>query len=146
MKLSKTSMLYRSAKFQGDFLSEYGFQYPNDLCTFLRQYLFGALWKSLVVFLVGVLLTGSLLDIFIFIVNWFHAFDVEGTPLLMAGAITLGIIALMAIVLGVVFGGYWIRERYDEYKYKSGEKEPGLIKTYLHSRKHKYCANIEYVE
>ncbi len=147
MKLSSKSMIFRSAQFQGELFSEYGFQYPRDLCKFVRSYLFSLIKNTFIALGIGILITGALMDMFILITHFTLA-GIADSVLMMLGMVTW----CLVFALGLAVAYCWLRERYDTYQARKQQnpsykqREPGIIATYFQSRREKYCANLEYVD
>lgn len=132
MKLSKTSMLYRSA----ELYDVVGYSHPRDLCTFVRRYLFRITVYSLFAFTVGFITTCMLFFIIGYLTTGY--WDDESAMFAIGSGFT-AIVPCVAFFLWVV----WIITKYRENKV---EKEPGIIAAYLKAKKEKYCPMLEFTE
>lgn len=150
MKLSKTSLVYRSAAFQYSLFGRYnraGYDdyVPNDLCTFVRHwflklFLFtffasaaGALVMSILFFLTCIITMGY----------W------DQNPGLFAfGLVVTTVVSGLALIGGAISGGCKLKDMYDESRWSSSKKrkEPGIIRSYLKAHKEKYCPTLEITE
>lgn len=155
MKLSKSSMLYRSAKFQHEVFRNRHYYAADDLCTFVRNYLFNMIKNIVFGSVFGTFILSTISTGIFFCMNHFN---LEWMPVggLTALFFTLGVVVwfftglilVFFAIVGSVLGIIWcVRkllgfEKYDE----DGNHIPGVLETYMHSRKHKYCANLEIVD
>lgn len=142
MKLSKSSMLYRSAELYSVVGSEY--YGAKDLCTFVRRYLFRIAVSTILAFVAGFL--ASCILFFIICILTVGYWDEQTTMFVIGWALTASLLIVSGLIgifcMGHMVYNYLVKKRYDDEE----EREPGIIATYLKARKEKYCPTLEFTE
>lgn len=160
MQLSKRSMFYRSAKFQAGFPTGNIYFWddePNDLCAFMRSYLFNFFFKTAFTTLIGILVISAVLFAYFACTSNFVMLDLNEykgwtNSILQLGQIVWCIILLLTLLfstIGTIFGiGWLVRKLFRKHRQydENGDPIPGVLETYIHSKRNKYCARLEIVE
>lgn len=137
MKISKSSMLYRSAMFHS-IVHKKGFYPSNDLCAFLRTYVWCVLCNMACGFGILLMATAAIYDAFVY----FHDGSLVTNIFSMVGFLSWVLVFIFLVVLAIAFiiGGSFLAWE------KLMEREPGAIRTYLAAKKENYCPTIQFVE
>ena len=146
--MKKSSMLYRSAEFHGSIWGN-EFKASNDLCTFIRRYLWSVVRNTITLFILLFSVIGLVWDV----VSFFqHGYTIPTYNYFMAaGLVAIWVVCVVVGSLAAIFILYFSEQVKDKIVNKftnttKTTKNDSVIAAYYRSKRDKYCARIDFTD
>lgn len=151
MEISRNNRIYRSFMFQSRFVGYWQKKAPDNLCTFVRLYVFRILWNSLKFFFLLFILLSTIWVGFAKLQDNTWAIISDEQPFATCAIWLVGhsawlflIIGFCLLIFAIVCLGITFGFEFLQSKRKSKAKEKSILLAWIHAKKNKYCPTITY--